>query len=88
MNWLVIWAAAAFSEARALLDNNPAHRAVLDAAFGEMAAALQDDPLDAGESQDADRRVSFYGPLGVWFRVDPAARRVYILNVYAHSRLR
>lgn len=88
MNWLVIWAAAAFGETQALLAAYPDRRAEFDLAFAEMAAALQGDPLDAGESRDADRRGAFYGPFGVNFRVDPVARRVYILRIYLKTRLR
>lgn len=82
MNYLLILRPAAFSEITALARDHPDHRDEIDAALGEMSAALESDPLAAGESRGGDDRIDFYGPLGVWFRVDPAARRVLVLRVY------
>lgn len=81
MTFLVTWNPAAFGRAAALSQTHPNHPG-LRAAFAAMAAALENDPLDAGESRGGDNRIALFRPLAVTDRVDPARRRVYVLSVF------
>src|SRR2546423_527403 len=55
--------------------------AAVTAASDRIDRLLAADPLNAGESRDGDDRILFDQPLGVIFRVDRAARVVFVLTV-------
>lgn len=81
MNYTVVWAPRAL---RQLADVwvNASNRGAVSAASAAIDAALQLDPLSAGESRDSNRRVLILPPLAVLYSVDRATREVTIWGAW------
>jgi mRNA-degrading endonuclease RelE of RelBE toxin-antitoxin system len=83
MNFEVRWKRAARDELTKLwLDAQPATRKSITKASHQLDYELQYAPDTKGESRDKGRRIFHVSPLGVIFRVDEEAQRVFILHVW------
>lgn len=78
MKYTVIWLPAALA-ALADIWTSATNRAAVAAASHRLDQRLAGDPLTEGESRDGGDRIAFEVPLQVVFRVDQAARVVYIV---------
>jgi hypothetical protein len=81
MKWTVVWKPDAETDLASLWVNAP-DRAELTAASNRLDAWLRRDPLNTGESREADDRVAFDPPLGVLFTVEPMDRTVHVVRVW------
>ena len=85
MNFTVVWLPAALIELTAIWIVAADQKAVTAATY-RIDRRLADDPLDTGESRDANRRLAFDPPLQVIFRVFAADMRVEVVSVGAFGR--
>jgi hypothetical protein len=85
MTWTVIWRPPALAELAEAWNTSP-DRAGVTAASNRIDRLLATDPLTAGESRDGEDRIVFDAPLAVIFRVDRAARMVFVLTVGLYGR--
>jgi hypothetical protein len=76
-----VWSNEAFDRMGQIVRNNPARSPELGAALREMSDLLARDPLETGESRWDDWRVTFPGPLAVYYRVDVEHQVVEIAQV-------
>lgn len=85
MNFTVIWRPEALGQLADAWNASPDRRAVTEASE-RIDRAIMADPTGAGESRDADDRIVFAPPLAAIYRVDPAARMVFVLSVGLYGR--
>jgi hypothetical protein len=85
MNYDIVWPATAEEELAAVW-NDADDRNAVTAAVDEVERRLRRDPLGFGESRAEDERLTFYGPLAVYYRVDTARRQVLVLSVGPSGR--
>lgn len=81
MKFAVTWANAAFDEMQRLILANPDRVTEIRNGLQELSKAVGADPLGHGESREKDRRVGFFGPLVVVYRVIATADRVVVSAV-------
>lgn len=81
MKYEVIWSAKA-EEALAAIWMHTSDRDAVTRAASDIDRALQNRPLDIGESRDAGRRVYFAVPLGVAYLVRPHDMLVRVLRLW------
>ncbi len=86
MTFAITWANAAFDEMQRLILANADRLAEIRAALRELSKTLGDDPLGHGESREKDRRVGFFGPIVVVYRVIATADRVVVSGVKLRDR--
>jgi plasmid stabilization system protein ParE len=83
----VIWDESAYDElADIWVQATPELRDRIEAAVHRANAALRADPLGEGESRAGDRRLVFYPPLAVLYRVSPDGSVVHVQHVARYSR--
>ena len=75
------WAEEPFARMGQLIQLHPARRDEFAAALRELADELSSHADVAGESRGGRLRVTFAGPLTVYFRPDPATASVQIVGV-------
>jgi hypothetical protein len=80
MKWSVAWIQNAEAELTDLW-LRAGNRAELTRAAEAIDVRLADDPVDFGESREADERIAFLGPLAVEFTVDEKQHRVFVFHV-------
>ena len=82
MNFRVIWRREAERRLTEIWLNHPTARAAVTVASDLIDRLLASDPESAGESRPNGRRILISAPLGVLFRVDPAAHEVRVTTVW------
>lgn len=83
----VRWAEAALDELAALwLQADSALRETITAAAHQIDQQLQANPYGLGESRPEGRRVLFFYPLGVSFRVEQDEQTVSVLHIWRFQR--
>ncbi len=85
MNYTVIWLFGAQEMLAAVWTAAADRNEVAEASF-RIDRMLAVDPLDFGESRDANRRLAFDPPLQVMFRVFAGDKRVEVVSVGAFGR--
>ncbi len=85
MNYTVVWMPRAQTQLAAVWTAATNQKAVTEATY-RIERSLADDPLDTGESRDANRRLAFDPPLQVMFRVFAGDKRVEKVSVGAFGR--
>lgn len=85
MKYTVVWKPAA---ERHLMEiwMRADDRDVVSRAANELDAGLAYDADHQGESREEGIRVTFAGPLGIYFEVDDADRQVRVLAVWTTTR--
>lgn len=85
MNYTVIWLPRALAE---LADawSGAIDRNAVSAASERIDRLLESDPLAVGESRSGANRIVFEPPLAAIFRVDRAARMVFVRAVGEYGR--
>lgn len=78
MNYTVVWRSSAEEELAAIWEASDDRNAV-SAAAEEIDRRLARDPIRFGESRDPGERLAYYGPLSVYFHVDPQKLVVSVL---------
>jgi hypothetical protein len=81
MKWTVLWNSDAADDLTNMWVNSP-DKSALTAAANRIDAQLAKDPLNTGESRDADDRVHHEAPLGVLFTVDAKDRQVLVVRIW------
>ena len=81
MKWTVIWLPDAEQEL-ADIWLNATNRAAVTHSSHVIDVLLKQDPENAGESRDGDRRILLVAPLGVLYRVFADDVRVEVLHVW------
>jgi hypothetical protein len=71
---------AVFRLADSWLRADPTQRAAITAASHRIEQALRSNPLEAGESRDAERRIFIDDPLAVIYEVDESCKSVTVLD--------
>ena len=66
------------------IDADSALRKAITVATHEIEKELSKNPETKGESRPNDRRIFFYAPLGVLFKVNAEKATVVILHVWAY----
>ncbi|MBX9625106.1 MAG: hypothetical protein K2X82_14970 [Gemmataceae bacterium] len=77
----VDWSDEAFAEVAAMLVANPDRQIELAIAVGTVVGRLSKNPEQEGESRWGDLRVTFVGPLIVYFRVSAGGRSAEVAQV-------
>ena len=86
--YAVVWVTSTLDDLRnirASLDLDDAALETVTASLQEIAARLRANPLEEGESRNADERISFVAPLGFTFRVTAEERMVTVLNLWRYK---
>jgi hypothetical protein len=81
MKWTVRWRRSARNDL-ALLWANASDRANITAAANSIDSQLENNPLNAGEARDKDRRIVIEPPLAVICKVKAADRKVIVTRVW------
>ena len=81
MRYQLAWSDTGFGQMELIVRNHPGLKNRLAAALRRLSDHLGYDPTRQGESREDDRRIAFFDPLVVDFRVVQADRRVVILSV-------
>ena len=63
-------------------------RVAINAAMHRIDKRLGDDPVNAGESRDADKSVCLEFPLGVLYKIDAQKKEIHIGKVWTYRRRR
>ena len=80
MNYAVIWTKAAIDQlAQAWIDAKD--RTAVQKASNRIDAMLGMQPWAHGESRSGNDRLLFESPLAVFYRIDDADRKVFVLSV-------
>jgi hypothetical protein len=78
----VPWDDAAYDEVADMwVRATPDERDRIEAAVNLLNARLRRDPLGQGESRGGNRRLAFFPPLAVLYRVNPDGSSPYVLHV-------
>ena len=86
MFW-IRWEEAALNELAALwLQAGSAMREAITAAAHQIDQQLQANPYGLGESRPEGRRVLFFYPLGVLFRIEQDEQTVSVLHIWQFQR--
>jgi hypothetical protein len=81
--FIVLWTHEAFEQMARIIGDNPARRDELASALQELAVRLRLDANTTGESRSQKLRVTFAGPLTVYYRVDEESGAVDVIRVRA-----
>ena len=85
MNYTVVWMPRAQAQLANVWTSAINRKAVTEATY-RLEQRLAENPLDVGESREANRRIAFDPPLQVLFRVFAADMRVEVVSVEAYGR--
>jgi len=75
-----------FDDMQGLILVNGDRRAEIQDALRELSNTLGHDPLGHGESRENNRRIGFFGPLVIVYRVIATADRVVVSAVKLRER--
>ena len=78
----VEWPDMAFEQMGELIRTHPALAPAFAVGLQRLARDLSQWPDEVGESRPNDRRIAFFGPLVVYYRIVPAERVVRVIAVY------
>jgi plasmid stabilization system protein ParE len=80
------WLETAFEQMAAPVRDNPVLEERFAAGLQRLARDLSQWPLEVGESRPNDRRIGFFGPLVVYYRVREPERVVRVISVHLSPR--
>jgi plasmid stabilization system protein ParE len=81
MTYNIEWVEAAEDDLADIWLRTP-DRPAVTAAAAAIDRCLEQDPENEGESRPNGRRIAFFSPLGVRYRVVPGKRAVQVLRVW------
>lgn len=82
MMYRLEWLNAAFDQTDQLIRGYPVLEPAFAAGLQRLARDLSQWPTEVGESRPNDRRIGFFGPLVVYYRVLESERVVRIISVH------
>jgi plasmid stabilization system protein ParE len=78
----VEWLDTAFNQTDELIRGHPVLQDAFAAALQRLTRDLSQWPLEVGESRPDGRRIGFFGPLVVYYRVLASERVVRVISVH------
>jgi plasmid stabilization system protein ParE len=76
------WLQTAFDQVNSLIRKHPVLEVVFAAGLQRLARDLSQWPTEVGESRPNGRRIGFFGPFVVYYRVLESDRAVRIISVH------
>ncbi|MBA4064175.1 MAG: hypothetical protein C0501_10765 [Isosphaera sp.] len=81
------WLDAGFEQMDALIRNHPVLEAAFAAGLRRLARDLSQWPNEVGESRPSGRRIGFFGPLVVYYKVLEEERVTRVISVHLRPHL-